>query len=467
MIPATDGVYRQFQDRNCEEGFEEEFKDPLRASIVMILRLRLDGSYNLFNISEQHAKLDHKPAFQALSYSRGASIALNTYTHRKAFGTTEGRLISVRWLHNLGLPRTVWVDALCVNQSCLGEREKKECDFRLYDVFSSCIRRYIQSQFWSETLRLSKRREKAPGTYEWLSSNDKFFKWKNTKDKSLLWISGSTGAGKSTLCSAIIDGLEANRSAGDIVTSYFIDGRITTPNIVFNILRTMAAGVLLSAHSSEYIVRSKALLMDLDTAGEDMSLLQMREFLLRIRYNISSGETLYLVLDGWDDLVECQRISYLIWEILNVVNGHDGSTHSMKFLISSRSDIPHGRNHQGVLVVNIDTEISVRNDVAAYLQYELSRFKRLDHPKEKDNPMLAKNGPLGAVRTTSEALSSFKPVSTGHQKLALLPSAISHNWDEAYLRIKCEVIDKGKATFLWARLLIQVLHATNQSHGLT
>jgi hypothetical protein len=459
MILDKDGVWRQFQGMDCDE----EFEDPNKAPLVVILRLHPDRACDLFDVSVEDAKPDHRLACEALSYSWGPSIIPNTYIHRQAVGTPKDRVISLPHLHNLGLPRDVWVDAICIDRSNLGERERKTSDFLFHQVDNSDIRNYIQSQFWSETLRLSKKREKARGTCEWLFTNDKFVKWKNTTDKPLLWLAGSAGAGKSTICSAIIDILEADRHVGDIVTSYFINGRTTASNTVFNILRTMAAEMLLRARSLEYVDGLKALMMDLDAAGVHMSLSRIREFLLRIRNYINSGETMCLVLDGWDDLAESQRVSYLLREILNVVNGKDGSSQSMKFLISSRSDIPHGKNYRGALVMDIDTEICVHNDVATYLQYEMSRLKLSDIPQGKDFAMTVKTCAWGAVPPPSATSSFFKPVPAGHQKFASLPSATFHNWDEAYLRIKYGIIDKGEANFLWARLLVENLRATNQS----
>jgi len=47
--------------------------------------------------------------------------------------------------------------------------------------------------------------ERVPGTCEWLLTDERFYKWRDSKSSSLLWVSASPGRGKSVLSRALID----------------------------------------------------------------------------------------------------------------------------------------------------------------------------------------------------------------------------------------------------------------------
>jgi predicted ATPase len=323
----------------------------------------------------------------------------------------------------------------------------------------------------SESLRLSKKIDRAPGTCQWFLRNDKFVKWRDTMDTPLLWISGSSGAGKSTICSAIVDSLEADRRVGETMAYYFIDRRVKICNPTFGILRTILTKKLSSNASGESRGHLKTLLDDLDAAGEQLSAPQIGDFLLRIMHNISSEETLYLVLDGLDDAEESHSITDPLREIMHMVDRGHGPSHSMKFLISSSLDFFHWKDLQGALHLDIDREISVHNDVAIYFEDNI-RDLQLSNPSMEGNiAMTVKEDPWKVqevVPTRSTTRSLFRGDSAGHQLSPSLTTAC--DWYCSYLSHmsrKYETLHKVTGTFLWARLLVEVLSTPNQSLNTT
>ena len=71
----------------------------------------------------QLVKLDHRPDYEALSYVWGScndrkSISLNGME----FAVTANLFIALRYLRRQDKPRTVWVDAVCINQADASER---------------------------------------------------------------------------------------------------------------------------------------------------------------------------------------------------------------------------------------------------------------------------------------------------------------------------------------------------------
>lgn len=224
----------------------------------------------------------------------------------------------------------------------------------------------------SEIFRLLRKKDRAAGTCEWILKNEKFIQWWRAKDRPLLWISGSPGAGKSTLCSAIVESLESNRHAGEIIAYHFIDGRFKNSKPAFEVLGTIVIKMLSQGISGKLRDQLTILLNDLDAAGEQLSSSYIREFLIRIRHSLRAEETLYLILDGLDDVEESQSAIDLIREILcqEICCNRNGSQ-LIKILVSSRSNCFSSKDLRGILHVDIDKETSVRNDVARYVRQSI------------------------------------------------------------------------------------------------
>jgi hypothetical protein len=71
-----------------------------------------------------HARLDESVAFEALSYVGGvdASTKPEITLNRESFSVTPNLYYALRHLQLAGSPRTLWVDAICINQADFRER---------------------------------------------------------------------------------------------------------------------------------------------------------------------------------------------------------------------------------------------------------------------------------------------------------------------------------------------------------
>jgi len=82
----------------------------------------------------QHVELDRKPDYEAVSYVWGSrsdqeSISLN----RLRFPVTTNLSIALRYLRRQHEPRTLWIDALCINQADTSERSEQVA--RMGDIY--------------------------------------------------------------------------------------------------------------------------------------------------------------------------------------------------------------------------------------------------------------------------------------------------------------------------------------------
>jgi Ankyrin repeats (3 copies)/NACHT domain len=307
----------------------------------------------------------------------------------------------------------------------------------------------------SEALRLSTRRERAIGTCEWILTDEKFLQWRDTIDTSLLWVSGSPGAGKSILSSAIIDSLEADTRGRKTVAYYFIDGRFESSSTALDILLAITVKMLSREISGESRGHLNSLLNDLDAAGEEMSSSQVGEFLLRIRHNLSSEETLYLIIDGLDEAKGSQNTRDSLQEIIYQGNQYN-RWHPMKLFVSSRSDFLIHKHITGALHVDIDQEAFVQKDLTIYINQSLEEIQLSQISQLRYSVETRFEGALNdfeVIRATSAAPSFFETQEIGQLGATCIHTARDYHRDELVRRISAY----ASGTFLWVRLWVAEL----------
>jgi hypothetical protein len=318
----------------------------------------------------------------------------------------------------------------------------------------------------SEILYLSRKKDRAAGTCEWILKNEKFIQWQRAKDRPLLWISGSPGAGKSTLCSAIVDSLETNRRAGEIIACHYVDGRFKNSKLAFEVLGALAIKALSNGISGESSDQLTTLLNDLDATGEQLSSSQISEFLLRIRHSLSAEETLCLVLDGLDDVEGSQSTIDLVREILYLgIRCNRNGWQPVKILVSSRLNWLSTKDLQSALHVDIDRETSVRNDMAGYVRQSI-RESRLSTASLEDNPAEEHSWKRWEALLAAARL-VFDLTACDYNRVGSLQATAGNQVDALSRRITYHITEHTEGTFLWARLLVEnFLIKANHSYNL-
>lgn len=73
-----------------------------------------------------HVSLDDKPIYKALSYTWGDQLHTKKITiNNCVFDVGENLLAALHGLRTLDRQRTVWIDAICINQKDIPERESQ------------------------------------------------------------------------------------------------------------------------------------------------------------------------------------------------------------------------------------------------------------------------------------------------------------------------------------------------------
>ncbi|ORY00158.1 hypothetical protein BCR34DRAFT_606363 [Clohesyomyces aquaticus] len=249
-------------------------------------------------------------------------------------------------------------------------------------------------------------RECLPGSCDWLYGHPKVELWlKDTGTTALLWLHGKPGAGKSVLCSSLIQNLE-NRNVK--VLYYFCSYIGTTAASSSLIIRSFIIQVIQSNPDLAVFVHDE--FMPTRPRATRRALMELLPKLLQ---SVGSAR---LVIDGLDEWNPKEQ-SLILEDVLTFISTNS-SSHICKILISSR-DVPTisrilTRVTRKTSYISLNDEgTSIERAIGHFIEKRLSDHE--DNLKELD------------------------------------PSA------ELSSQLRCMLIEKANGMFLWVRLVLDHL----------
>lgn len=219
---------------------------------------------------------------------------------------------------------------------------------------------------------ISRSSESFEGTGRWFLDHERYNQWL-TQPGSFLWLCGRPGAGKSVLMSTVIRDLEKTRRAGELVVYYFANGYYRGVSTAKAILCSMLGQLLFRKPVRNSFAEVLPLLNDVIAAGSSLSLTSIAWLFSKIRHKLRSHETLYLLLDGLDEVSDSPSERELVLELIDQASRHDPN-HQIKCFISSRSTFFGARLPKGALRVDLDSHPLTRNDMSLYVQDSLHKL---------------------------------------------------------------------------------------------
>ncbi|CCD49686.1 hypothetical protein BofuT4_P093940.1 [Botrytis cinerea T4] len=272
---------------------------------------------------------------------------------------------------------------------------------------------------------LSRRQE---GTGEWLFKSQEYQNWLGEKDR-LLWCSGSPGAGKTVLASAIVDDLETRFSASNVGIAFIYCNYAEKISIAEYI-----ASIIQQLIRQRYVIPDYVL--DLYHKHRSMGTnINATEAVHLLHSLVSEFPRLYIVVDALDECEETKKTrTNLIRQLQNLPsNAH--------LLLTSRrlgdieeklSDYPH-------------LEIRASDDdVRAYLEARIDTEENILKFCKKD-PTLRKtiigkiaekaHGMFLLAHMHIEAIASELKISRVRKALTGLPEILDKTYDDAMKRI--------------------------------
>jgi hypothetical protein len=236
---------------------------------------------------------------------------------------------------------------------------------------------YLRYRCISRDLKFNRKESMTKGTCQWIFNTKEFIHWRN-QPNGVFWLSGSPGTGKSILTAEIIHRLEVEKSTGDYVVSYCADADYRRGNqpvtailldVLIQILARKAPG---NFHNDILIV-----MKDLIRTGDRLSSSAIKYCVSKIRHHLGNGETLYVLLDGLDEIIDSPAVQTILYELLELAHQHD-LNHKIKCFISTRPTFLPVHIAQAAVKVDLNASILIRKDVYEYVQDRLRKGKLLN-----------------------------------------------------------------------------------------
>jgi len=226
------------------------------------------------------------------------------------------------------------------------------------------------------------------GTMVWFVQGDTFSEWKWSKTSSLLWIHGKPGAGKSILCSAIIQDINTMRRAGLVsLAYYYCDFR----NDKKKDLRGLVSSLLVQlCHQSDSYCDTVSKFYSEHVEGRrypsDAALVSCLEGLLKF-----PGQTpVYLILDALDECPTTSDMPPARKKVLMLVRQLTTSKYpNLRICVTSRfePDLSVVLEPLSFRSISLHDESGQKEDIASYIKSVVHTDPKMQAWRDRDKEL--------------------------------------------------------------------------------
>ncbi|KAM0795909.1 hypothetical protein BDR22DRAFT_573202 [Usnea florida] len=244
----------------------------------------------------------------------------------------------------------------------------------LIDAASRTLQSFYQCLESEESMREMYTKDRARGTCDWLFSLEFYDHWVSAMGPPLLWISGSTGKGKSTLCSAIINDLWKYKESSTIAFS-FLEDSWDRPDVAQYILKTLTYQLMGHQVLGSHECSPHAIIQETDGKPKPISRTDFQLTLRRMLARVECETPVFLILDGLDGDEWIKKV--FITEI-EEANQTRMSKNRFRCAIATRDlfeAMDLSKNYHARFL-NLDKEPGVRHDLKTFTDDGLAELAR-------------------------------------------------------------------------------------------
>lgn len=262
---------------------------------------------------------------------------------------------------------------------------------------------------------------------DWLSTEPRLTKWRDSDRPEALWITGPPGQGKSVLTKAVVRQLEESLKEPDVAVIYFFcynqDPGFRTPS---SVLRALIVQLLEVPDMFQHLPRTLQQDRTEFISASLISLWNIFENMVSDKYH----RKIYCVIDALD---ECEDPQGQLCSLLSnmILRRNKTSTQTvptLKILISSRPSEGHiERNLKGFLNWNLHAN---KQDLDLYVHSRLAELPVELSTKQKD---------LVATLLKERTERSFLWISIVMQKLAQIEGVTTYKLEDTICNIPTEL----------------------------
>ncbi len=304
-------------------------------------------------------------------------------------------------------------------------------------------------------------KERSVTSCEWLVNLQAYQKWANSAESPLLWLKGRPGAGKSTLCSYIIENLQERQEQKCAVAFCFVDSRQGQVSLTRYILKAFAYQLRQCTRPTvtERLLRST--IREDEKLPDSMSLEHFQRNLRAIFVSVDKKVQVSLILDGLDNDDGVQKV--IMHEILRVNRSRERS-HIFRCVISSRFACEARISPEDITHIDLSTEPGVQHDMLFFAQTRLANIFRASPKQRFSIPALAKqlcSRANGIFLWLTLAIEDIQRMDFRPHRLPLvnlLPASIDAFYQRALQQISSQDTETAQRIFSWLTVAKRFLY---------
>ncbi|MCJ1391347.1 hypothetical protein MMC18_004210 [Xylographa bjoerkii] len=203
-----------------------------------------------------------------------------------------------------------------------------------------------------------------PGTCSWIFDHPSYQAWLNTREAPVLWITGVTGSGKSTLCAAALDDLKRQNSRPSTYITCFSDTDIGTTDSAREVLKILICQLIRYQKPLAHVSTLSSLLDDLDRHMQEIPQARFRHHLKKVFSALNAKQNIIFVFDDFDTN-EWIKPTF-IDEIIQA-NLHRNKLGYLKCVFASRTSFTTTESSSQIVSIDMSKEPGVFSDIFHYV----------------------------------------------------------------------------------------------------
>ena len=322
-------------------------------------------------------------------------------------------------------------------------------------TFIAAVRECEHRRVWlarGKTIKEGYARARSENTGEWLFALESYRAWAKADGPPILWLHGSAGMGKSTLCSAIIDDLQ-NRKQQEVATVFcFLEDAPGNPDSAEYILRTLVYRLWETRGPTvpEHILRS--VLRTVESHTDQVHSEILRRGLRDIFGALDSKTQTTLVIDGFDrdDWVRTTVMDEIIR-----ANIRPKSSKVLKCAISTRSGLDKAFPKGSISEVHLDSQHLAQHHLRNFALMQLNKTPLKSHLEGHSDELVAEllcsraHGSFLWVKLATETLFRQNTPLVIPRDIDSLPSTIYDFYHTQLDAIPPSDIGTAQSVFSW------------------
>ena len=293
---------------------------------------------------------------------------------------------------------------------------------------------------------------RARSTCDWLFSLGSYHQWVSAKGSPLLWISGSPGTGKSTLCSAIIDDLRKHERKGDMIPFSFLGFSRDRSDAAQYLLRTLTYQLREYQQSVIHECISPTIAGDIEQIPRPMLRGDFQLELRRLFASVEKQARIFLILDGLD---RDEWIKEIVMAEIGEANVTRRGPDKFRCAIATRDPLEALSHSIPVASLNLDIESGVRRDMQTFAMGRLAEVAAKCATYRGSTASLATrlfcraNGVFLWVALAMERLDRMEHLGDLARAIESIPSTVDGIYEEELRAVPSHKLDAIQRIFSW------------------